>query len=727
MKMTEKQVIHIAGYSDKLSLRAGESIEFKVSCHGEKPYTASLCRVISADPNPDGPGIIEQDCEHIFPTQEHPAKEQTFSPGSYAISESPISINSQQGFRIGVTILPTLRKPCLQTVFSVGHISLYIDENGCITLDAAGNKVTIKEPLKLQHWSYIEAGFDVQNRQLYLRQTYQPEHSRQHEVTTELELGSGVNAQHDCSDILLGACLKGVQVTDCFNGKIEAPLLTIYTESAGQQKLYKWDFSQGISTTKVPDQGKEGIHLKLVNFPTRAVTGSNWDSSEMCWRHAPDQYAAIHFHDDDIYDFCWKTSFSLTVPDNLPSGAYAMKVACGEHYDVMPFFVCAPKGKATAKLCVIIPTFTYVIYGNHARPDYKPSWQDRISSWGAYPHNPVEYPEYGLSTYNNHSDGTGICHASHLRPLFNLRPGFLTFACADSGGAGSGLRHFQADSHLFSWLHAKGIEYDVITDHELHHEGVTAIEHYSAVTTTTHPEYHTTETLNAVQDYIDTGGNFCYLGGNGFYWRIAMHQENPNMLEIRRAEDGIRAWASEPGEYYNAFDGKYGGLWRRNGRSPQQLVGIGFTAQGSFEGSYYKRLCFEPKYDWIFAGVTERQIGNYGFSGGGAAGFELDRIDYRLGTPENTVVLAQSDGHGDGFMLVPEEQLTHLTNTAGESEENLLHADMIYFTTSNGGSVFATGSITFCGSLPWNNFDNGVSTILANIIERMVYGTVKYD
>ena len=45
--------------------------------------------------------------------------------------------------------------------------------------------------------------------------------------------------------------------------------------------------------------------------------------------------------------------------------------------------------------------------------------------------------------------------------------------------------------------------------------------------------------------------------------------------EPRRAEDGTRAWMAEPGEYYQAFDGEYGGLWRRNGRPPQQIAGVG--------------------------------------------------------------------------------------------------------------------------------------------------------
>jgi len=48
-----------------------------------------------------------------------------------------------------------------------------------------------------------------------------------------------------------------------------------------------------------------------------------------------------------------------------------------------------------------------------------------------------------------------------------------------------------------------------------------------------------------------------------------------------------------------------------------------------------------------------------------------------------------------------------------------LRADIIYFEVSGGGSVFTTGSITFCGSLPHNQFDNNVSTLLSNVLHHM--------
>ena len=509
------------------------------------------------------------------------------------------------------------------------------------------------------------------------------------------------------ASVVIAGQLNGDAIINCFNGKIEQPEIYL-----GSSSLASWDFSRNMSSMTVPGSGCP--NLKLINAPTRAVTGALWDASEMNWQHKPEHYASIAFHEDDIYDFNWEPDFSFVIPPNMPSGIYIMRISCGDDYDAMPFFVCPEKDKPQAKVCVLVSTFTYVIYGNHARPDYDDTWLEKIADWNAYPHNPAQFQNYGLSTYNNHSDGSGVCHASHKRPLFNLRPGYLTFGQANC----SGLRHFQADSHLISWLHAKGIEYEIITDEELHTEGVSAIQSYKALLTGSHPEYQTNETLEALTQYRDQGGALHYLGGNGFYWRIARHSEEESLLEIRRAEDGLRAWASEPGEYYNGFDGAYGGLWRRNGRPPQQLVGVGFTAQGTFNGMPYKRVCFDPDFDWVFDGIEDEIIGDFGFSGNGAAGFELDRVDPKLDPGHKITILAQSFATDDHFILVPEEQLTHLTNLSGGPESEVKRADMIYFETPTGGRVFSVGSITFCGSLPWNNFDNPVSRLLLNILSK---------
>ena len=75
--------------------------------------------------------------------------------------------------------------------------------------------------------------------------------------------------------------------------------------------------------------------------------------------------------------------------------------------------------------------------------------------------------------------------------------------------------------------------------------------------------------LDALQAYRDGGGRLMLSRRQRLLLEGRAAQEVPGAIEIRRGEGGIRAWAAEPGEYYNAFDGEYGGLWRRNGRPPQ--------------------------------------------------------------------------------------------------------------------------------------------------------------
>ena len=59
-----------------------------------------------------------------------------------------------------------------------------------------------------------------------------------------------------------------------------------------------------------------------------------------------------------------------------------------------------------------------------------------------------------------------------------------------------------------------------------------------------------------------------------------------------------------------------------------------------------------------------------------------------------------------------------------ETVKRRQRADMVYVKTPSGGEVFAVGSITFCGSLPWNNFNNNVSRLLRNVVKKFV-GTTK--
>ena len=101
----------------------------------------------------------------------------------------------------------------------------------------------------------------------------------------------------------------------------------------------------------------------------------------------------------------------------------------------------------------------------------------------------------------------------------------------------------------------------------------------------------------------------------------------------------------------------------------------------------------------VFERIDSDILGDYGLSDGGAAGFGLDRADLKLGSPSNTVVLTSSQGkHSlETFIPVYEDMLTHVSCTTGGLPRDLIRTDMVYFETANGGAVFSSGSITFCG------------------------------
>jgi len=743
-------MLPLAGYADRLSVRPGETIAFKVSNATSAPVTTRLVRVISADPNPEGLGLREEPVDSSVRVVREP-EYYGFQRGSYAIIDGGIAFAGLSSFTLIATVQPTLlNRKCVIFRLLDGEdrevAGLGMDENGrfVATFGANGAALPVPEVALDRQWYRLWLTYDARTRQAVIGQqplkVGRPDGAAR-TAGAEVTLSQPVGAKK-VSISAPGNEHGGLT----FNGRIERPMIfdrvltadQIAAAADGQQVpglVAGWDFSREISSTRIIDIGPHGLHGQLVNMPTRAVTGSKWTGREMAWRHAPEEYAAIHFHEDDIDDCRWPTAYEWTVPKDLRSGTYALRLQAGEAEENIPFFVVPPKGQKTADICVLVSTFTYVVYGNHARPEWltdpawRMAWIEQAKAWGAYPHNPGQHPEYGLSTYNYHTDGSGICFASWHRPMLNVRIGYITYPYPEIRG--SGLRHYPADSHLIAWLEAKGYSYDIITDWELHHEGYELLKPYRVVMTGSHPEYHTREMLDALEAYRDNGGRFCYLGGNGFYWKIALSKEKPGLIEIRRAEGGIRAWAAEVGEYYNQLDGEYGGLWRRNGRPPQELCGVGFTAQGNFVGSYYRVLpeARDPRVSWILEGITDEKIGDFGLSGHGAAGFELDRTDKRLGTPRHAIVIARSENHPPEapWVLVPEEQLTHLTTIPGEPPQQLIHADMTFFETPGGGAVFSTGSITFCGCLPVNGFENNVSRLLQNVVDRFLDAEVRFE
>ena len=199
----------------------------------------------------------------------------------------------------------------------------------------------------------------------------------------------------------------------CFNGKIERPRLANRALDRGallslmggtipaeltETIVGSWDFSRDIETEIIRDTSPNRLDGITINLPARAMTGQNWDGTEMNWRHAPHQYGAIHFHDDDMIDARWETDFSFTVPAHLRSGCYAAMLETEGAQFQVAFFVRPSKGRPTADIVYLASSATYTVYCNNIgriRSVMTEAVQGRLTVIDAIDIMLLEHPELG--------------------------------------------------------------------------------------------------------------------------------------------------------------------------------------------------------------------------------------------------------------------------------------------------------------------------------------------
>jgi N,N-dimethylformamidase len=745
-------MLRIVGYPDRYSVAPGETIAFKVSVEEGNQFQARLVRVVHGDCNPEGPGLK---FVHV-PTSidgRYPGRQQQIDAGSYMVVDAMPAL-TEGAFTFFAMIWPTRPAEPDQTILAQwdprgqAGFRIGITDGGCLSVsfgDRAGASATVTtgQPMLERQWYSICVSIDPTARRVSLDQ--RPLQPYPHIADRGYFNGTvAVEPAPVEGPLFLAGCpeVDGT-VGRHFDGKIDGPMLLSGSHPAARHHalldkpldrelagsiITRWDFSKEPMTTRAADTGPFGHHGGLVHLPARGMKGWNWTGEAHSWAAKPEHYGAIHFHCDDLYDAGWETSVELTIPADLRSGPYALHVSCGESDEAatreayLAFFVRPPRAREMRKnrppVLLLAPTCSYIAYANHAEHITARGAERQMGRLLTFGHADLwmyDHPEIGGSLYDSHADGSGVCYSSRLRPNLNLSPRYHSWL----GGHGSALYQYNADTHLFDWLDHWGVEYDVITDEDLHADGFDVLQDYRVVITGTHPEYHSTRMWDAMKAWIDRGGRLMYMGANGWYWRIAFHDELPGVIELRRAEDGIRTWIAEPGEYYHSFNGEYGGLWRRIGRAPNVMCGVGFIAQGFDVSSYYRRAAGadDPRAAFIFKGVADEIIGDFGLIGGGAAGIELDCITTALGSPPNVLRLASSENHSPMMLLVNEEFGVVPPNLGGDQNERV-KADLAFGETPSGGALFATSSIAWCGSLSYNNYENNVSRITLNVLRR---------
>ena len=744
-------MLKITAYTDRVSARAGETLRLMVNCEYPTYYLETV-RVVHGDTSPQAPDL------KILPTdgvrREMPGRAQKILAGSFGLVDALPEWHSRQALAFQAYIYPTTPGKGKQTIMSrfdcatSSGAELLVTDAGTVAFavyeKGQAQQVASRKPLQRAQWYFVAGHLNPETKALSVWQiplypipTIDDEDMRTAALDHDPQITLGADAPVTFAARWNGEDAGRPGAIQFFNGKIDRPrllnaalsslpdLLSLQKDRCSTENARfltaAWDFAQQMKTDRFSDIAGGRHDGRLINMPTRAVTGHNYTGDELCWEKQPEQWSAVHFHDDDIYDAGWQVDYEYAIPADMKSGIYAFRLTAGEEEQFVTFIVRPALGKPTAKLLYLFPLATYMAYANEHFGTNDGLVELHLNrAVVLHPHQIFlnEHREYGHSLYDLHSDGSGVYYSSRLRPVLNMRPKLES----NHGGRPSNLWLFNADTHITDWLEMLDVDYDVVTDEDLHAEGAALLARYPVVMTATHPEYYTKEMWEAVYNYTHSGGRFMYMGGNGFYWRIAFNATVPGIIETRRAEGGSRAWEPPTGEYYHAFTGEYGGMWRRQGnRAPNHLVGVGFAAQGFDESSPYRRGkdADNPRVSFAFEGIDDEILGDFGLIGGGAAGMEVDRHDIANGSPPHSLVLASSEKHTEAHMLVLEDMLFNFMGASGDVNEKV-RSDIVFFECHNGGAVFSVGSIAYSSALSHNGYQNNISRLTKNVLMRFL-------
>lgn len=214
----------------------------------------------------------------------------------------------------------------------------------------------------------------------------------------------------------------------------------------------------------------------------------------------------------------------------------------------------------------------------------------------------------------------------------------------DRPGLGDAGRY---EESFYRWLHANGRPVEYCSGIDLH-SGAVPLAGYRLLVIAGHDEYWTAEQRDAVEAFVDAGGNLAVLGGNVCWWQARLEDGLRTMVCYR---DGVR-------DPLSATDPRRATVeWGSApvNRPENALTGVGFRhGAGCWEDrSVMASAAYTVRFaeHWVFDGTGLRDGDEFGL---GAVGYETDAADFvevdgvplvtgRDGTPPSFVVLATAD------------------------------------------------------------------------------------
>lgn len=391
---------------------------------------------------------------------------------------------------------------------------------------------------------------------------------------------------------------------------------------------YVWPLSAAPGeTVQIHASGLGSPHVDILRYASgeTLMTTLTYTPAEQATQARPWRYGAG-----------WEPSFDLTIPNDWPSGMYAVRFQNDTGCHSYATFVVKPEPTRQSRVAVLANVNTWQAY----------------NSWG------------GRGKYH------GAALVSFLRPNPSAVP----------VGETKVTQHLaRAERWILGWLEDEGYQPDLFTDIDFH-DGL--VQGYDTLVVGTHPEYWSPEMFMRLRAFLDGGGSLLYLGGNGLFEEGEFNCDRTQMMFLDGDENGKR-----PPAMFRVADPT-----RPHRLHERSVLGVATDICGP-EGRPFDVLLPEHP---LFAGtgvVAGDGIGAMGLNTSGGAyngAASAWEVDTSTGDPSRPLGCESGDYPVIDSPLPAGLQVLARANPGGE---------ITFYQHPGGGSVFAAGSITFGGSL----------------------------
>jgi hypothetical protein len=398
---------------------------------------------------------------------------------------------------------------------------------------------------------------------------------------------------------------------------------------------------------------------------------------------------------DQAFDY---PAYDIPLPDSLPPGVYVARLVEGD--GGAPRAVQSPAvqaGKAEALFVVRTP----------AQSGRSILYKLPLATYHAY----------------NFTGGGSLYHvAKHPRsgePFFDLRQrpdgsgapvGTKVTLLRPGGGAGGDCWHQEFDAYdpssprntfahwdapFIAWLEQNGYSLDYCVDLDVHREP-DLLASYRLLLCAGHDEYWSEQQRAHTEQYLASGGNVGFFGGNTCWWRVHYDDDDTALVCDKRGRRSSpdQWYRVRPEDTLTGVSYRHGGSWWRSRRSA-----LGYTVQHADH--------------WVYEGT---QLSDGDVFGQDQAqpliGYECDGAPFTRAA-DGTATATSDPGVGTpaGFLILGVAELGNEWPTKlGQG------ATMGAFSVPGGGTVFNAATIDWVKLL---DRDAAVAQITRNVLDRL--------